>query len=92
VDAGKKSRWDNFSAYWRFQDVYGIEADETLLVESKTSSESIIEATKKLLSILDLPTAIFSGSNLVTLGILKVLKKLRKKIPQDLALVGFGDS
>ncbi len=88
---GVSTTEERIKGYLRALDVYGIEADETLLVESKTSSESIIEATKKLLSILDPPTAIFSGSNLVTLGILKVLKKLRKKIPQDLALVGFDD-
>lgn len=88
---GASTTEERIKGYLRALDVHGIEADETLLVESETSSESVMEAIKKLLSIPDPPTAIFSCSNLVTLGILKALKKLRKKIPQDLALVGFDD-
>ena len=88
---GVSTTEERIKGYLRALDVYGIEADETLLAVSKTSSESIMEATKKLSSIPDPPTAIFSCSNLVTLRILRVLKKLRKKIPQDLAFVGFDD-
>jgi len=39
----------------------------------------------------DLPTAIFSASNISSLGVLLALKKLNKKVPEDLAVIGFDD-
>jgi DNA-binding LacI/PurR family transcriptional regulator len=37
------------------------------------------------------PDAIFSATNLMTLGALRALRELRLRIPQDVALVGFDD-
>jgi len=66
------------------------EADEPIIVEGKSTIEGAIEATEKVLK-LDPLTAIFSCNNLMTLGVYIGLKKNGKKIPKDIAVVGFDD-
>jgi len=47
--------------------------------------------TKKLLSLDNPPTAIFSANNLMTLGIYEEVYRQGKKIPKDVAVIGFDD-
>jgi len=44
-----------------------------------------------LLKLKSPPTAVFCYNNVVTLGALISLKKLNKKIPKDIAIVGFDE-
>ena len=50
------------------------------------------ESMRKLLSIKNPPTAVFSTNNLMTLGCIKELYKRKISIPGEMALVGFDDS
>ncbi len=36
-------------------------------------------------------TAIFCGNDLIALGAVKALKKLKKKVPEDISIIGFDD-
>lgn len=49
------------------------------------------EAMKKLLGLDNPPTAVFTGSNLMTLGALQAIHEARLRIPEDIAIVGFDD-
>jgi DNA-binding LacI/PurR family transcriptional regulator len=46
---------------------------------------------KELLSLPSPPTAIFAGSDLQALGVLRAARELNLRVPEDLSLVGFDD-
>ena len=48
-------------------------------------------STKLLLSMSDRPTAIFSVSNLVSLGVLRALQEENLKVPDDISIISFDD-
>lgn len=49
------------------------------------------ESMHALLALPDPPTAVFVANNLMTLGALRALHEAGKRIPHDIALVGFDD-
>jgi len=55
---------------------------------TKTESK---QAALELLSLPKLPTAIFIGSDIQALSVMKVARQLNIKIPGDLAVIGFDD-
>ena len=48
-------------------------------------------AARQLLKLPAPPDAIFSSNDLAVMGALQVLKKHRRRVPQDVALVGFSN-
>lgn len=56
-----------------------------------SSYDSGVTLCAELLDMTNLPDAIFSGNNLITLGALETIHKLKKQIPKDVAIVGFDD-
>jgi LacI family transcriptional regulator/LacI family repressor for deo operon, udp, cdd, tsx, nupC, and nupG len=56
-----------------------------------SSYESGVSLCAELLGMSNGPDAIFTGNNLITLGALETIHKLKKKIPKDIAIVGFDD-
>ncbi len=48
-------------------------------------------AIRQLLSLSDVPTAIFCHNDAMAIGAIQAAKKLGLKIPQDLSIVGFDD-
>jgi len=56
-----------------------------------SSYESGVVLCEELLSGKHLPDAIFTGNNLITLGALETIHKFKKKIPKDIAIIGFDD-
>jgi len=65
--------------------------DETLIVDGGSSIEGGMKAMEELMKLTSPPTAVFCYNNFVTLGALLTLKKLNKKIPKDIAIVGFDE-
>ena len=58
--------------------------------EGKFNLDKAYELTKEFLDMTNPPTAIISCSNRMTLGVIKALFERKKKIPKDIALVGFN--
>ena len=58
--------------------------------EGKFNLDKAYELTKEFLDMTNPPTAIISCSNRMTLGVIKALFERKKKIPNDIALVGFN--
>lgn len=56
-----------------------------------TSEEATMEILKGLFASPDPPDAIFSANNLTTRHILSALLRMRLRVPEDVALVGFDD-
>jgi LacI family transcriptional regulator len=49
------------------------------------------QATSEILDLPTLPTALFSGSNLTTLGVLRAIHERKLGIPDEIALIAFDD-
>ncbi len=69
----------------------GIEKREEYIVNGKFKENESYEACKRLLNLLDPPTAIFSSNNMTTLGCLKYLKDHGMEVGKDISMVGFDE-
>jgi len=70
---------------------YRLKKDEALIVDGGSSIEGGMKAMAALMKLTPPPTAVFCYNNFVTLGALLTLKKLNKKIPKDIAIIGFDE-
>lgn len=62
-----------------------------LVKYGNSSYESGVALCAELLDLLNPPDAIFTGNNLITLGALETIHKRKKRIPEDVAILGFDD-
>jgi len=69
----------------------GLEFNPELLVESNLNTYDATLATRKLLSLKQIPDAIFGINDTIAFAAMKEIKKHKLKIPDDIALVGFTD-
>lgn len=71
----------------------GLKFDESMVLETKTSEiEEGIELAESLMKLPSKPDAVFSFADVTALGLIKGLKAMGVKIPQEVAVVGFNDS
>ncbi|MCA9400414.1 MAG: LacI family DNA-binding transcriptional regulator [Candidatus Omnitrophica bacterium] len=88
TQAGKQ-RHEGFLAYFKEK---GIAFSDAYIKEGDYSRRSAREASEKLLSLEDRPTAIFAASDDMALEVIAVAIEKGLKIPQDLSVVGFDDN
>jgi LacI family transcriptional regulator len=69
----------------------GIQADADLVVESGFVEEGGGQATDRLLSLGDPPSAIFAVTDMTAVGAYGAARKRGLRIPEDLAIVGYND-
>ncbi len=69
---------------------HDIDIDESLIHRGDFSIESGLEITKKLLAQDELPEAIFSCANQITIGCLKAINKKNLKVGKDIKLFSFN--
>lgn len=65
--------------------------DNELLIESNLTTEDGREKMSQLLSLKNRPDAVYIASDHAALGALQILNEQNIKVPEDIALVGFGD-
>lgn len=82
---------ERLAGYQHSLQEHGIALDETLIGVSRSTVEHAIEATIRLFSRRDRPTALFTVDSLMTQGALLALRSMGLSIPQDVSLVGFDD-
>ena len=82
---------ERLAGYQNSLQEHGIALDETLIGVSRSTVEHAIEATIRLFSRRDRPTALFTVDSLMTQGALLALRSMGLSIPQDVSLVGFDD-
>jgi LacI family transcriptional regulator len=70
---------------------YGITPDGSLLYHGNVSIESGKEGTYHFLSMPDPPDAVFAAEDFTALGVMKVLKEKKIKIPEEFGVVGFAN-
>lgn len=66
-------------------------ADETLIQQGDWGVDSGHQATQRLLSLIERPTAIFAANDIMALGATYAIQEAGLKIPADIALVGYDD-
>ncbi|MBC7320565.1 LacI family DNA-binding transcriptional regulator [bacterium] len=83
---------DRIEGYKKALQEAGIPIDEALIRwGEKYSREDGYKNTKELLATNSPPTAIFGGNRLITVGILKAIRELGLKIPDDISVVSFDE-
>lgn len=82
---------DRFLGYKQALLDNGLEFDENLVIESKSDVEEGKISAKKLLSMEQLPDAIFSSSDWTALGAIQELRENGIRIPEDIRVVGFSN-
>lgn len=68
-----------------------IELNNDWVCPSELSVEAAYKEMRRLMSLAERPTAVFSNNNLLTLGALLAIKEMSLNCPEDVALVGFDD-
>ena len=69
----------------------GLPFDETLLAEGGSMRDRARRAMHELLSLNEPPTAVVSGNNFMTIGLLRAIAERGLRVPEDIALVAFDD-
>jgi DNA-binding LacI/PurR family transcriptional regulator len=69
----------------------GITAEAALVKKVGHHIEDGYHNTRALLTAPNPPEAIFTATNLLTIGALRALREMKFHVPQDIALVGFDD-
>lgn len=90
VPASSNAR-DRLKGYRQALKKYNIQFDENLAAVGDFSQEKGYEAMKKLLSIKNPPTAVFCANDLMAIGAIKAVSEKGRRVPEDVALVGFDD-
>jgi LacI family transcriptional regulator len=70
---------------------HGLTADPTIVGVARSTVEHAIEATIRLFSRPDRPTALFTVDSLMTQGALLALRSMGLVIPSQVSLIGFDD-
>ena len=70
---------------------HNIPVDENLIAYGKASIESGKDCMSQLLKLPDIPDAIFTVEDFTALGAMQALKEAGKKIPEDVAVIGFAN-
>ncbi|GEO02952.1 LacI family transcriptional regulator [Adhaeribacter aerolatus] len=70
---------------------HNVPVDPTLIIHSEFNRKKAYEATNQLLDLPNPPDAIFAISDRVAIGAIMALKDRNKRIPEDVAVVGFGN-
>jgi LacI family transcriptional regulator len=69
----------------------GLPVDEGLVLRGDYRPQSGWAAARSLLALADPPTAIFAANDLMAIGVLRAAGELGRRVPGDLAVVGFDD-
>lgn len=70
----------------------GIQISESAIREAAFTSESSYDMTKELLETNPQIDSLFCATDSMAIGAAEYLKEIGKKIPEDVQLIGFGDS
>lgn len=61
------------------------------IIEADAQKQAVLPVLTALLERSERPTALVGANNLMTMALIKALKKLGKRLPDDIAVIGFDD-
>jgi len=83
---------DRLAGYRAALAAAGLEEDPGLLVEGDFSEVSGLQAMRSLLACHPDLDAVFAANDLMAIGALRALRESGRRVPEDVAVVGFDDS
>ncbi|MCS7011224.1 MAG: LacI family transcriptional regulator [Anaerolineales bacterium] len=89
--AGSPDAFDNAERQTTFLEIARQHGLEVLFAQGHFTEESGYHAARQLLSLSDLPEAVFCANDQMAIGFLKAMQEKGLKAPQDIAIVGFDD-
>ncbi len=69
---------------------HGIKPDDKLMIKCDTLPDAL-DLTSGIMRLEDPPDAIFTVNDITASGVMKILKQLRYRIPEDVSVIGFTD-
>ena len=90
-EAWMEAAQDRFKGYRRALATADLPFDAALVRQGDWMSGTGFVATLSLMAEPRPPTAIFCANDLMALGALEALKQLGKRVPEDVALIGYDD-
>ena len=83
---------DRFIGFKKAVEMFNLDQDESLIIESDFSIKSAYEAmTNFLNSCKNIPTAVMAVNDIVAIGAMEAIKKKKLRIPNDICVLGFDD-
>jgi DNA-binding LacI/PurR family transcriptional regulator len=82
---------DRLAGYRRALEGQGLDVDDALVEEGDFSESSGATAMRALLERCPDLDAVFAASDLMALGAIRVLREVGRRVPEDVAVVGFDD-
>jgi LacI family repressor for deo operon, udp, cdd, tsx, nupC, and nupG len=83
---------DRSQGYFKALEAYEVDADPSLIRYSDSfREEEGHRATSELLSLEERPTAVFAASDRLAVGAYRAIEETGLRIPEDVAIVGYGD-
>ena len=83
---------ERYNAFLSITREFGIKVDAQHIKMCDANVESAAQAAEKLLDRKDHPTAVFGANDVIAAGIMKAARRLKLRVPEDVAVVGFDDS
>lgn len=83
---------ERFKGFMEAVKIYGLEVKKEWILNGNYTVEGSKKAILKLFKSSNLPTALISFNNVMTLGVLKAFKELKVRIPEDISLISFDDA
>jgi DNA-binding LacI/PurR family transcriptional regulator len=83
---------DRLAGYRAALAAAGLDEDPALVIEGDFSEVSGLQAMRKLLSDHADLDAVFAANDLMAIGALRALRDAGRRVPEDVAVVGFDDS
>ena len=80
-----------YEGYLKAMQESALDIDQQYVMFGNFTEEDGYQLTKNMLSLEEPPEALFVNNNLSTMGALKAIRELGRRMPQDIALVGFDD-
>ena len=88
---GSSVNEDRLRGYRDAHMLSGIPLNESYIVGDNFGEQNGYIGTKMLLNESEPPTAIFAGSNLISLGSMRAIKEEHLSIPDDISMIAFDD-
>lgn len=79
------------AAYQKALDEAGLDTPEEYVVAGDWTVETGRRGVRQLLSLAEPPTAIFAASDTIAIGALETALEMGRRVPEELAIVGFDD-
>lgn len=90
--ASFKSTTERKEGYILAMSEEGLDITEDYMVKGEYNIESSYNAMKQLLSLKDIPSAVFCLNDDMALGAINAILEAGLKVPEDISIVGFDDS